>query len=51
MCCYPRYMLDPIMVSEYVVYLEQNFCLSDWENCKEGVKQYFPSMHAMAMEK
>eukprot|EP00091_Calanus_sinicus_P003068 TRINITY_DN1321_c0_g1_i1.p1 TRINITY_DN1321_c0_g1~~TRINITY_DN1321_c0_g1_i1.p1 ORF type:complete len:214 (-),score=92.24 TRINITY_DN1321_c0_g1_i1:77-670(-) len=45
------FMLDPIMVAEYTIYLEQNFCLSDWENCKEGVKEYFPAMHNMAMEK
>merc|ERR1712071_525059 len=43
------YMEDPLMVAEYVVYLEQNFCLD--ETCKEGVKRHFASMHAMAMEK
>ena len=51
MHCYYRYMLDPIMIAEYVIYLEQNFCLDEWEYCKEGVKEYFPSMHLMAMEK
>merc|ERR1712123_63085 len=45
------YMLDPIMIAEYVIYLEQNFCLDEWAGCKEGVKEYFPSMHLMAMEK
>merc|ERR1739838_1080167 len=45
------YMEDPLMVSEYVVYLEQNFCLDEWEYCKEGVKEHFLPMHAMAMEK
>merc|ERR1739838_9761 len=45
------YMEDPLMVAEYVVYLEQNFCLDEWENCKEGVKRHLPPMHAMAMEK
>lgn len=45
------YMMDPIMVAEYVIYLEQNFCLDEWSGCKEGVKEYFPSMHMMAMEK
>ena len=44
-------MEDPLMVAEYVVYLEQNFCLDEWGNCKEGVKEHFPPMHAMAMEK
>merc|ERR1712233_247091 len=45
------YMMDPIMISEYVIYLEQNFCLDEWENCKENVFKHFPSMHMMAMEK
>merc|ERR1712212_890641 len=45
------YMMDPIMVAEYVIYLEQNFCLDEWHGCKERVKEYFPSMHMMAMEK
>ena len=44
-------MEDPLMVAEFVVYLEQNFCISEWKNCKENVKEHFPPMHAMAMEK
>jgi hypothetical protein len=45
------YIEDPIMVAEYVVYLEQNFCHSDWEDCKELVVEHFPAMHMLAMEK
>merc|ERR1712055_1213206 len=45
------YMEDPIIVAEMVVYLEQNFCLDEWELCKPGVVRHFPPMHAMAMEK
>merc|ERR1712116_51963 len=26
-----NYIEDPIMIAEYVVYLEQNFCQDDWE--------------------
>ena len=44
-------MEDPIMVAEYVVYLEQSFCLDEWVNCKEDVKKHFTPMHNMAMEK
>ena len=25
-----NYIEDPIMIAEYVVYLEQNFCLGEW---------------------
>merc|ERR1712127_733866 len=45
------YIEDPIMVAEYTVYLEQNFCLDDWEDCKELVVEHFAAMHMMAMEK
>merc|ERR1712038_527761 len=45
------YLEDPIMVAEMVVYLEQNFCLDEWTGCKDNVKNHFPKMHAMAMEK
>merc|ERR1711997_50895 len=49
------YIEDPIMIAEYVVYLEQNFCLSghhhDQDACKQLVVEHFPAMHAMAMEK
>merc|ERR1712039_391433 len=46
-----NYIEDPIMIAEYVVYLEQNFCQDDWEGCKEHAIQDFPAMHNMAMEK
>merc|ERR1712241_75508 len=45
------YLEDPIMIAEFTVYLEQNYCLSDWDHCKEVVVHHFPSMHAMTMEK
>ena len=87
------YMEDPIMIAEFTIYLEQNYCIGnrkpffgggsnlrtldtldytmqyklnsshhncqsvlmfcpdEWEYCKEGVVEYFPPMHAMAMEK
>merc|ERR1719278_186605 len=45
------YIEDPIMIAEMTVYLEQNFCLSDWEDCKTLVVEHFPAMHTMAMEK
>merc|ERR1712210_194405 len=45
------YMEDPIMIAEFTIYLEQNYCIDEWEHCKEGVVEYFPPMHAMAMEK
>merc|ERR1712212_543862 len=49
------YIEDPIMVAEYVVYLEQNFCLSgghhDQDKCKRLVVEHFANMHMMAMEK
>merc|ERR1712088_238202 len=44
------YMEDPIMIAEFTIYLEQNYCIDEWEHCKEGVVEYFPPMHAMAME-
>merc|ERR1712060_61029 len=44
-------MEDPIMIAEFTIYLEQNYCIDEWEHCKEGVVEYFPPMHAMAMEK
>merc|ERR1712242_415989 len=46
-----NYIEDPIMIAEYVVYLEQNFCQDGWEGCKEHAIQDFPAMHNMAMEK
>jgi hypothetical protein len=46
-----RYLEDDIMINEMVVYLEQQFCLSSWEGCKEGVPEHFPHMHRMAMDK
>merc|ERR1711990_416498 len=49
------YIEDPIMIAEYVVYLEQNFCLSgghhDQDKCKKLVVEHFANMHMMAMEK
>merc|ERR1712110_731264 len=45
------YIEDPVMIAEYVIYLEQNFCQDGWEGCKEHVVQDFPTMHNMAMEK
>merc|ERR1711915_155099 len=45
------YMEDPIMIAEFTIYLEQNFCQSGWEGCKEGDARYFAPMHMMAMEK
>merc|ERR1719420_28047 len=47
------YIEDPIMIAEYVVYLEQNYCLSggDHDQCKKLVVEHFANMHTMAMEK
>merc|ERR1712037_919200 len=45
------YLEDPIMIAEFRIYLEQNFCLSDWDDCKALVEEHFMGMHVMAMEK
>merc|ERR1711909_69700 len=45
------YLEDPIMIAEFRIYLEQNFCLSDWDDCKQLVEEHFTPMHVMAMEK
>ena len=45
------YLEDPIMIAEFRIYLEQNFCLSDWDDCKQLVEEHFAGMHVMAMEK
>merc|ERR1712106_528578 len=45
------YLEDPIMVAEYVVYLQQNFCTEDMHFCHQNVETHFPAMHDMAMEK
>merc|ERR1711971_506314 len=49
------YIEDPIMIAEYVIYLEQNFRLSgghhDQDKCKRLVVEHFANMHMMAMEK
>merc|ERR1712055_1023258 len=47
------YLEDPIMIAEFRIYLEQNFCLSggEWEDCKALVEEHFAAMHMMAMEK
>ena len=39
------------MIAEFRIYLEQNFCLSDWDDCKVLVEEHFTGMHTMAMEK
>merc|ERR1712233_282039 len=36
------YLEDPIMIAEFRIYLEQNFCLSDWDDCKELVEEVPP---------
>ena len=45
------YLLDPVMIAEFTIYLEQNVCIEEWEGCKEEVAKYFAPMHLMAMEK
>eukprot|EP00091_Calanus_sinicus_P006137 TRINITY_DN1674_c0_g1_i10.p1 TRINITY_DN1674_c0_g1~~TRINITY_DN1674_c0_g1_i10.p1 ORF type:complete len:193 (-),score=56.47 TRINITY_DN1674_c0_g1_i10:40-618(-) len=45
------YLEDPIMIAEMTVYLGHNFCLDEWENCKEDVAVHFRPMHEMTMEK
>jgi len=45
------YLLDPIMIAEFTIYLEQNVCIDEWEGCKAEVAKYFAPMHLMAMEK
>merc|ERR1712099_55738 len=49
------YIEDPIMIAEFVIYLEQNYCLSgghhDQDKCKRLVVEHFANMHTMAMEK
>merc|ERR1719378_1361474 len=40
-----------ISAAEFCIYLEQNFCLSDWDDCKQLVEELFTGMHVMAMEK
>merc|ERR1739842_27428 len=45
------YLEDPIMIAEFVVYLQQNFCTSDMHHCHENIATHFPPMHDMAMEK
>merc|ERR1712203_178402 len=35
------YLEDPIMIAEFRIYLEQNFCLSDWDDCKQLVEEHF----------
>merc|ERR1712203_1339445 len=39
------YLEDPIMIAEFRIYLEQNFCLSDWDDCKQLVEEHFTPMH------
>merc|ERR1719187_2164533 len=45
------YMEDPIQIAEYVVYLEQNFCVGQVPHCPDVIAQHFPPMHLMAMDK
>ena len=58
------YIEDPVMIAEYVIYLEQNYCqgrllgsslvylsADGWPHCKEHVVADFPAMHILAMEK
>ena len=42
---------DKAIIVEFRIYLEQNFCLSDWDDCKQLVEEHFTGMHTMAMEK
>merc|ERR1712045_1033407 len=44
------YMTDPLWISEYTVYLEQNFCVGHNDHhCVDMVQRHFPPMHSMAM--
>jgi len=45
------YLEDPIMIAEMTLYLRQNFCLDEWENCRDNVAVHFRPMHEMTMEK
>merc|ERR1711879_500201 len=46
------YMNDPLWIAEYVVYLEQNFCVGHNDHhCIDMVQRHFPPMHQMTMEK
>merc|ERR1712062_802532 len=46
------YMGDPLWISEYTVYLEQNFCVGHNDHhCIDMVQRHFPPMHQMTMEK
>ena len=42
---------DKAIIVEFRIYLEQNFCLSDWDDCKQLGEEHFTGMHTMAMEK
>merc|ERR1712227_697846 len=46
------YMTDPLWVSEYTLYLELNYCVTQQhpDRCHEMVKRHFPLMHTLAME-
>merc|ERR1711973_363071 len=45
-----RYLLDEFVIDEFILYLDQNFCLPDMDKCNEAVRNHFPAMHIMAME-
>ena len=45
------YMTDPLWVAEYTLYLEETFCQGKPHQCVDLVRDHFPPMHAMTMEK
>merc|ERR1712168_531685 len=45
------YLEGPVMIAEFTVYLQQNFCTSNMRGCHEAVAIHFAPMHDMAMEK
>ena len=46
-------MTDPLWVAEYTLYLEQTFCPAtpDSQTCEELVREHFPPMHSLTMER
>ena len=47
------YMTDPLWVAEYTFYLEETFCpgQADLQTCVDLVKEHFPAMHSMTVER
>ena len=45
-----QYMVDPLWVADFTLYLELNFCVGHPPGCPDRVKEHFPAMHAMIME-